>query len=90
MKVGILGAGQLAQLLAHSAYSLGVETLCYSDRADVPAARNSPLFIGSLDDHQALKDFAKQDVNDEYDYAIKIPEIKIVPVGERESFLSLL
>lgn len=38
---------------------------------------------------QTLKDFAKQDRTDEYDYAIKIPSIEIKPVEEREAYLSL-
>ncbi len=60
MKIGILGAGQLAQLLAYSAYPLGIETLCFSDSTEVPAARLSPLFIGDLQDKQALIHFAQQ------------------------------
>lgn len=59
MKVGILGAGQLAQLLAHSAYQLGIETLCFSETQDAPAARLSPLYLEDLEDQQALIDFAK-------------------------------
>jgi len=39
---------------------------------------------------QTLKDFEKQDRTDEYDYPIKIPEIEIKPIEEREAFLSLL
>ena len=60
MKIGILGAGQLAQLLAESAYQLGLKTLCFSDSADVPAARLSPLFLGDLKDPHALQTFAQQ------------------------------
>jgi len=57
MKVGILGGGQLAQLLAHAAYELGVETLCLCERKDEPASRNSPML---LDDGttECLKEFA--------------------------------
>ena len=58
--IGILGAGQLAQLLAHAAYPLGLKTLCYSDQADAPAARMSPIFVGSLKDEAALTAFAQQ------------------------------
>lgn len=39
---------------------------------------------------QTLKDFEKQDKVDEYDYPIKIPEMEIKPVNNRESYLSLL
>lgn len=56
--VGILGAGQLAQLLAHSAYQLGVNTLCFADSADCPAARLSPIHVGDMQDEAALKSFA--------------------------------
>lgn len=31
MKVGILGAGQLAQLLTHAAYPLGIKTICVNE-----------------------------------------------------------
>lgn len=60
MKIGILGAGQLAQLLAHNAYSLGLETLCFTNNTDVPAARFSPLYLGDINDTKALQCFAKQ------------------------------
>lgn len=56
--VGVLGAGQLAQLLAHSAYQLGVDTLCYADSQNVPAARLSPIFEGGLTNFEALEKFA--------------------------------
>ena len=39
---------------------------------------------------QTLKDFDKQDKNDEYDYPFKIFETKIKPVDERELYLSLI
>ncbi len=38
---------------------------------------------------QTLKDFEKQDKPCEYDYAIKIPEIKFEPVEARDPRLSL-
>lgn len=39
---------------------------------------------------QTLKDFDKQDEIDEYDYAIKIPETKFVPLDIRAVHLSLI
>lgn len=60
MKVGIIGAGQLAQMLAMSAYQIGVETLCFSESEDVPAARISPLFIGSLENPEDIENFFSQ------------------------------
>ena len=58
--VGILGAGQLAQLLAIAAYQLGFKTLCYAEHQDCPAARVSPVFYGKLDDKARLLTFAQQ------------------------------
>jgi len=39
--------------------------------------------------NQTLKDFDKQDKTEEYDYFIKIPEIEIKPIKEREAYLGL-
>ncbi len=58
--VGIIGAGQLAQLLAHNAYQLGLKTLCFSEQPDAPAARNSALYIGNLSCQKDLTKFAEQ------------------------------
>ncbi len=38
---------------------------------------------------QTLKDFDKQDISEEYDYPIKIPQTEIKPIEEREAYLSL-
>ncbi|MDF2530293.1 MAG: purK [Gammaproteobacteria bacterium] len=57
MKIGILGAGQLAQMLAHSAYQLGLETLCLTDDSASPAGRNSPLLLGSLEEVSIFQEF---------------------------------
>ncbi len=58
--VGIIGAGQLAQMLAHSAYQLGLKTCCFTHHKNMPAKRLSPLFIGDLTDQHALRYFAEQ------------------------------
>lgn len=60
MKVGILGAGQLAQLLAHSAYPLGLQTLVLSDQAHTPATRNSQYLIADMHDPTAMEAFVGQ------------------------------
>jgi hypothetical protein len=39
---------------------------------------------------QTLKDFDKQDKNDEYDYSILIPKTEIKPICERDAEMSLL
>lgn len=59
MKVGILGAGQLAQLLAMAAKKIGLETLCFADHKDYSAARETDIFVGALSDQKALKVFAE-------------------------------
>ena len=38
---------------------------------------------------QTLKDFAKQDRTNEYDYEITIPELKIFKIKRREAYLGL-
>ena len=58
--IGILGSGQLAQLLAHRAYQLGMTTLCFSSSAKVPASINSALLIGDLKEQQDLDAFSQQ------------------------------
>jgi len=60
MKVGILGAGQLAQLLAHSAYQLGLQTLVLSDQSRAPATRNSDYLIGAMHDPEIIDTFVTQ------------------------------
>lgn len=59
MKVGILGAGQLAQLLAQAAKNIDVETVCFAGSKDYSAADDSEIFVGQMDDFSALEEFAK-------------------------------
>ena len=59
-KLGILGAGQLAQLLAHRAYQLGIDVICFADSNNYPAAKFAKIFIGDLENPQDLADFARQ------------------------------
>ncbi len=58
--VGIIGGGQLAQLLSVSAYQLGLKTVCFVEEEDCPAKRCSPLFLGKLSDNDALEKFSTQ------------------------------
>ena len=86
MRIGILGAGQLAQLLAHSAYTLGFETLCYAESSQQPATRNSPLFIGELKDNKRLQEFlSKVDL-----ITIENENIEVETLQFLESHLPLL
>lgn len=83
--VGIIGGGQLAQLLAMTAYQLGHKTLCFVEEEECPAKRLSPLFVGKLSDSDAIKKFSeKVDVitveneNVDIDYLKKCEIIKPV------------
>lgn len=59
MKVGILGGGQLAQLLALAAKSLNIKTLCLCERDDEPAKRYSEIMLDAGDE-ATLKKFAAE------------------------------
>jgi 5-(carboxyamino)imidazole ribonucleotide synthase len=59
IKLGILGGGQLAQMLTQAAISLGIETAIFERTLDSPAARLTPHSIaGQWDDEAALSSFA--------------------------------
>jgi 5-(carboxyamino)imidazole ribonucleotide synthase len=60
MKIGILGAGQLARMLALAGHPLGLETVCFTELAMVPAACCAKLVVGRFDDQSALQHFAQQ------------------------------
>ncbi|MBC6957346.1 MAG: 5-(carboxyamino)imidazole ribonucleotide synthase [Chloroflexi bacterium] len=59
MRVGILGGGQLAQMLTQAAVSLGLDTAIYDTAPDTPASRlTHHNGVGAWDDLAALRDFA--------------------------------
>ncbi len=58
-KLGILGGGQLAQMLTQAAISLGIETVIFERTADSPASRlTHHQIVGQWDDDAALAQFA--------------------------------
>lgn len=60
MRVGILGGGQLAQMLTQAAISLGIDTAIYERTPDSPAARLTQVHaVGEWDDIPALTRFAE-------------------------------
>lgn len=60
LKVGYLGGGQLARMLAESAHNMGLEAHVLSLKADSPAAQVTRHWHqGSIDDSKALSDFLK-------------------------------
>lgn len=60
MKVGIVGGGQLAQMLVQAGTPLGLEFSCYEKNKDCPAGSVAPIFLGDYQDAEALKNFSQQ------------------------------
>lgn len=59
--VGILGGGQLAQMLTQAAITLGVETVIFERSPDSPAGRRTQReVVGAWTDAAALESFAVQ------------------------------
>lgn len=59
-RLGILGGGQLAQMMTQTAISLGVETAIFERHADSPAARLTHYqIVGQWDDPVKLDAFAE-------------------------------
>jgi 5-(carboxyamino)imidazole ribonucleotide synthase len=60
LRVGILGGGQLAQMLTQAAISLGLETAIYERQPDSPASRlTHHNAIGEWSDTEAIRAFAR-------------------------------
>lgn len=59
MKVGIIGAGQLGQMLALAGIPLGLQFRFYDRSADTPGSRVAPVTVGEFDDHAKLAKFAE-------------------------------
>src|SRR5258708_2417672 len=58
LRAGILGGGQLAQMLVADAVGLGLHPVIYAENADDPAARMvSNPHVGSLSDAEKLGRF---------------------------------
>jgi len=60
MKLGVLGGGQLARMLALSAHPLGIDTVCFEPVAATCANDVCTVINASFDDLDALKNFAEQ------------------------------
>lgn len=61
MKVGILGGGQLARMLALAGYPLGIQTLCMDPTPDTCASQVTTVICADYNDPATLKHFL-QDV----------------------------
>lgn len=59
-KLGILGGGQLAQMLALAAHPYGIKPLIYANSAEEPAAQVTPsVHLGRLTDEKSLETFLR-------------------------------
>jgi 5-(carboxyamino)imidazole ribonucleotide synthase len=58
MKVGVIGAGQLGQMLALAGHPLALEFLFLDSSADSPGARVGPIIIGKFDEPASLRRLA--------------------------------
>jgi 5-(carboxyamino)imidazole ribonucleotide synthase len=59
MKVGIVGAGQLGQMLALAGFPLAFEFRFLDSNADSPGARVAPIVTGAFDDVTSLRQLAR-------------------------------
>jgi len=60
MTIGIVGAGQLGQMLALAGYPLGLDFLFFDHSAETPAGRIAPLLAGEFHDHTLLAELARR------------------------------
>ncbi|MCJ7451758.1 MAG: 5-(carboxyamino)imidazole ribonucleotide synthase [Steroidobacteraceae bacterium] len=58
MKVGVIGAGQLGQMLALAGHPLALEFLFLDSSPDSPGARVGPIITGKFDDPASLSKLA--------------------------------
>lgn len=60
MRIGILGAGQLARMLSLAAYPLGFQTLCIDPTQEACASQVTDVITADFTDENALKKFLDQ------------------------------
>ena len=60
MRIGVVGAGQLARMLVLAGRPLGIDFLLYDPAADASAGRVAPLVVGGFEDRRALDRFARR------------------------------
>lgn len=58
MRIGILGGGQLGQMMVLAGYPIGVRGTCFDSSLDVPAGMVGPVVPGELSDSQKLRRWA--------------------------------
>jgi 5-(carboxyamino)imidazole ribonucleotide synthase len=60
MTIGIVGAGQLGQMMALAGYPLGLDFLFFDRSPDTPAGRIAPLLAGEFHDLALLAELARR------------------------------
>lgn len=60
MKVGVIGGGQLGQMLAMAAVPLDIEVLCLEKSRDCPASRVTDIFVSDYYDRDKIEAFRHQ------------------------------
>ena len=58
MKIGIIGAGQLGQMLALSGFPLALQFRFLDSSPEAPGAQVAPIVVGAFDDLEALRRLA--------------------------------
>ncbi len=58
MKIGIIGGGQLAQMMALAGHPLGLKTICLESTEDCPAGLVTDVMVGAYDDLEKLQALA--------------------------------
>ncbi len=60
MKVGVIGGGQLAQMLALAGYPLGIKVICVEATQDCPAALVTDVIVGAYENTEKLAELVQQ------------------------------
>jgi 5-(carboxyamino)imidazole ribonucleotide synthase len=84
MRVGIIGAGQLGQMLALAGYPLGLEFLFLDRSEHTPAARLAPVLIGNMEDEALLGQLARRSDVVSFDWEnVAVPALRRAARGKR-------
>ena len=58
-RVGVVGSGQLAQMMLTPAAALGIDFITLANSSNDSAAQSSPHVVGDYRDLEAVRNFAK-------------------------------
>ena len=83
MKVGVLGGGQLAQMLALAGYPLGIKTVALESTASCPAGLVTDVVVGDYTDSEKLKQLADSVDVITYEFEnVHVPSIETITTPE--------